>query len=304
MPGAGGTGKSGGMFSNETATPVYGPGGVKIHAGYGKSPSDGEKLDALMGQMPQYQSMMVEPGKLGSQFAVDGPGSNMDGFNQRLDGIGHIKNGAHFDEAAKGLQNLTQMANSQGPTQYAQAQQKNANLWAKQASDMATKNAMGAAQTNMNQMALQGGLSGGARERMGKGAAMNQMMAKQGVSSQLTGQMGQIDAQDAQFKQGLATQLPGMQMSLNNADVGVQQYNTGLDMKKTGMWGDMANTEADRNLDIEKINTGTAIKDHAGGMDWAMEGWKTHAGVLGNKALADKQGEKQGGGGLLGRWFR
>jgi hypothetical protein len=118
------------------------------------------------------------------------------------------------------VQALKQQAFAQGDSPWAQLQNQKLALEQSGLMDSAAKQQMQAAAQNQAQLAMTGGLSGGARERMARMGARDLMMARQGISRQgAMGRMG-IQEQDLARKESLLG-------TFANAEQRAQEMNLG-----------------------------------------------------------------------------
>lgn len=126
---------------------------------------------------------------------------------------------------------------------------------------------MGQQSQARNQLAMQGGLRSGARERLASQGMQNQLRGNQGA-------LGSIQMQDEQNRQRWLGQMPGLE--LQNA-----QYGAGIQDKNIGRA-------------IGEIQTGRALQQQQ--YDEAMRGW-----AAGKSADASRGGSE--GGGFLSNLF-
>lgn len=130
--------------------------------------------------------------------------------------------------------------------------------------DKAAKNAKTAQSGAYSALSTTGGLSAGARERIGRGANLAGMQAKSDITGQgVLARLGIASDADAK-KTGILSQLPGMQTEKANYGLGIEKLNTGN-----------ALSEAQRQ-DLSKL----------GAYSEAMKGW-----------AAEKTGQAQQSGG-------
>lgn len=165
-------------------------------------------------------------------------GINPDGSPMRpdqdttLDANGNLqdKYKAKFDQldpnSLQGYNLIKNMATQAGPTQYAQEQQKQAQFLAQNQGDAAARQSASSQAQARSGLAMRGGASTGARERLALGGQRDLLGAKQGVNRDLTGNMLNIGAQDANLKQAMLGQFA-------NAETGMAQGNLGIRNKQT-----------------------------------------------------------------------
>jgi len=165
------------------------PEGTKImdQATYNQMMNDAKK-NINRPDRPEFESLLGADGLIGKQYQVGGE-LNADYLNQmREDGL--RKPG----EQSQWRQLMEQKVQGQAGQAMANAQGQTANA--------------------MSNMAMKGGLSGGAAERMAGRGAQGALQAGQGVLGQRLG----LDIQDEQMRQG---QL----QSLGNAEMGAATFN-------------------------------------------------------------------------------
>jgi len=162
---------------------------------------------------PEWESLLGADGQLGSQYQA---GNNLNtSFLDQMREDGLRKPGEQ--STWRGLMEQQIQGRAGQAAAGAQAQTQNA----------------------MSNMAMQGGLRGGAAERMASSGAMNAAKAKQGV----LGQRLQLDIQDETMR--------GQQLAnLGNAEMGAAQYQTGLDQYNIGntLNENNAQRQADQNF--------------------------------------------------------
>jgi hypothetical protein len=208
-----------------------------------------KNLQNLWKQAPNATSMFGNSGQLGSQYqmgnyAIDplsiptvknneinvnaGVGnastigaSDLPKYLASLVSTKDVGTGDQYQNALSALQNLNRFATAQGPSQQATylAQQQMLNEGGLR--DTAQNQAGSQASTAMRALAMQGGLSSGARERLANQSALQRNLSLQNVARQGSMDRMGILAQDEASKLAMMQQLPGM---FTAAD----QYSTGL----------------------------------------------------------------------------
>lgn len=104
-----------------------------------------------------------------------------------------------------------------------------------------------------NQMAMRGGVTGGASERLAKSNLRSQMMEQNKLARQGSmDQMG-IRIQDDQTKQGLLKDTVGY--DFQNADLGLKNRQYSTDVNKTNITAALADIEAKRGFDMEQYKS-------------------------------------------------
>jgi len=148
---------------------------------------------------PQYESLRGPGGGLAKEFQMTADPNLAGGFAERLRGTGDIER-LRSRATAEGVSpEMQMMQQSQEQQAQEQANQGMANTW--------------------GQMAMRGGLSGGARERLA-GQSM------QGLQRGLQDIGLQTGIEDQRQKLGLQQALPGLNLSQEGAILGAQQGDT------------------------------------------------------------------------------
>ena len=129
-----------------------------------------------------------------------------------------------------GIKNFQQLADRQGPSDWANQATAQQGTLAHNALDMGAKSVAGQGATARSQLAQRGGLSGGAAERVATEGQNNYLNMAQGVNQQKTTNIQQIGMNDAQNKMQEMSMVPGMQLGAANFASGVQQFNTQAQM--------------------------------------------------------------------------
>ena len=170
---------------------------------------------------------------------------------------------------------VRQRALSTGDSPWANLQlQKNQMASQDQKQNLSQQNASSAAQARSN-LAMRGGISGGARERLGKQAMMNQMLAQQQV---------------------------GRDQQQNDLNVRIQDDSQRTDALKTTMQADQANANmATQNRDyrgnVDLQNRNAAMMDVEGKGRFDLAVYKDKMAAYGASKTADAQKAASGGGG-------
>lgn len=262
-------------FSGGYGAPPGGVAPAPIKNPYSSSGNWNDLIGSMVGQYPKYQGAL--------NYGADGKPTGFNPmFQEKMPDDVHT--GANFDQAQKDLGSLHDEAWSTGLTKLGQAQIDRQQLDEQNSRERAMRD--GAAQTGLAEgnLAMRGGLSGGARERVQKNGGDDTMMALQGVGN--AGQMvrGNIGISDAGFKQGLQTKLPGMYQGLDEYKTGIDKFNVGTH----------------QNVDQFNINTAMGDVQHKADNDLGRYGIDMNAiasGHLGDLIGGNGAG---GGGGMSG----
>lgn len=250
FPGGGAfSGPYGGMDSmtgGQMAVPYQG-GGQYYNTGssaYGGMFQDDPALQGIMNAMPGYQSIRNPDGTLANNYAV----------GQAVD-PNMVK--SLYAPAQSSLAGLSAMASAPGMT--AMGQQQDAMM-----SGAALGSARDAGQSALDRMAMQGGVSSGAGERLANQNMVNEAGAVSGAHNQAM-------LSDLGFKQNLTAQLPSMYGQLAGSE-------------SNGLL-----SAANMNSANDRFNAANAIGD-VGNLNNAMlGGWQTGASVYGNDQVAKAQ---------------
>ena len=162
--------------------------------------------------------------------------SNVGQLDQRLSGI-------QLDKT--GLNEIQNRALTKGPSAWATMAGQQADVNTAQQKSQAGAAGAGAQADARAGLAMRGGLSGGARERLAMGGANNQMNNMQSINAQNASAKGNIGLQDEQQKQSMLMQLPGMQLASLQPE-----------MQKAGAWQSMAQQEQGLTNQNNQYNTG------------------------------------------------
>lgn len=204
-------------------------------------------LDDMIKQRPTYSSIRDENGNLLDQFKLKAQ-PNV-GFNSNIEQLMQQLSGINLDKTA--LNKLQDTALSTDNSPWANLMLQKNDVDTASAMDKAGLAGNAATGSAFSDLARRGGISAGARERLATKGERNTMMAKQGVGRDAeTNRLG-ILTNDANQKMDILKQLPGMQVQSLQPE-----------LAKTGMWGQMADSEAARKQGLDVAN-----RDYATGVD-------------------------------------
>lgn len=143
----------------------------------------------------------------------------------------------------QGLEAYRKRALSTGPSAWANLAMKQQGLEERQLKDQLGEEQAGSVAQAMGQLARQGGLSSGARERIAESAAKGRIMAGQNLaSSGAQARLGILGQDESQRMQALGN-LPGME---------VQALSPAL--QKAGLWSNLAASDQAQGLGAGKFN--------------------------------------------------
>lgn len=179
------------------------------------------------------------------------------GFNSMLgDAEGRF---AGIQADKRGLEAFRNRALDQGPSAWNKMQKERMALQEQDALDAAAQSSAGAQANAMSQLAMRGGISGGAGLRAAKMAAQEQAKALQGVRRQgMQDRLG-IDVQDEQMRMQALSQLPGMELQAIQPDMVKAQSLNALQSEEQGrkLSADMSNRAA--LMDRDRFNASSLM---------------------------------------------
>ena len=130
------------------------------------------------------------------------------------------------------LEKLRGLALSEGETPWAAMAREQQRLEEKGAYDIAAKQQLGALQGAQAQLAMRGGLRGGAAERLAGAGQKNLLAALQGVRQAGMQARAGIGTEEASRKLGILQAMPGMETQAATYRTGVEQFNLGNIMQE------------------------------------------------------------------------
>lgn len=125
------------------------------------------------------------------------------------------------------LGNLNSMATQVGPTDIAQRLSEKNQLESKNLADQAIANEAQSRATNLESMAMKGGIGSGSRERLAGQGQLNLMNTNQNIANNKSINNMSILADDEQRKFGLLSNLPNQYLQHAQMDVGKKQFDIG-----------------------------------------------------------------------------
>ncbi len=313
-----------------------------------------EQMNAFMAQRPEYASIANADGSLKSQYKLGNPTqavtNRMDqaeldrrmGLAKQVDVkdvsyTGDINAGQNFNDAQSNLNSLQARAFGTETSPWAQKLYDQQALQQSGAIDQLGHEQALAQNQQLNNLAMQGGLEGGSRERLAKAGSRNQMMARQGVFRQ--GQMDRlgIGINDEAQRLQLQTQMPGMNLQMDQYNTGLQsqnrdvqnqlalanqgkdmsqqQFNNNQAMQQANMWAQTESQNvsaknaanqayANSKNQFATINNSNLVGNLQAQNAYDMDGWKTTGSVLGNQNAANAQARQGSGtGGFFNKIF-
>jgi hypothetical protein len=181
-------------------------------------------------------SNTVNAQQLGNYDKV-GINSVLGDAQKRLDGI-------NADQ--RGMDALRERALNKGPSAWANLQTQQQQLGEQTALDQSAKAQSGSMANAMSNLAMRGGVGGGASMRAARQSAQDQALAAQGVRRQ--GQMDRlgISTADEQMRQQALSQLPGAEIAWLQPQMDKAKMLTGVQMEEQGrkLQADTSNRDA------------------------------------------------------------
>lgn len=203
---------------------------------------------------PEYQSLAdPKTGQLKSQYQLQ---------MQTLD-----------PSKLEGYNMIKALATAQGPSQYAQAANKQAAFNRENMMDAAGQQSVSSMNQALGSLAMRGGVSSGSRERMAMQGQRDLLNSRQGAYRQEAGSLMDIMLQDEKMKRDAQTQFATAEGNIAQGNLGIQ------------------NKQAEYNL-------GTLLKDQATAQDFKMDKYKTDSDrwAAGKQAEATRAAGNSGGG--------
>ncbi len=263
----------------EAGGPSGGFGGFGEPGGMMVNPTTGQKLP-----YDAYQSLMKSQQEQAKIAAMAAQGLNPDGspikpvYNSQLKADGTMKDVYKYEAQKLDPSNIDSynayktQAMSTGLSPWAQMQKQLLDSQQQDATSKAAAQSMQAMGQARSGMAMRGGLSAGARERMAISGQRDLMGANQGINRTASQNLLNLGAQDAQQKQSMLG-------TLMNTDVQTGQFNT---------------TNANAGT---QLNLGNALKEQGNQNMYNMETYKEQMDKWAANKQADATAASGGGGG-------
>ena len=202
---------------------------------------------------------------------------------------------ANIQADQRGMNALRDRALATGPSAWANLQTQQQKLGEQTALDQSAKAQSGAMANAMSNMAMRGGVGGGASMRAARQSAQDQALAAQGVRRQ--GQMDRlgIATSDEQMRQQALSQLPAAELAWLQPQMDKAKMLTGLQMEEQGRrldadkYNSMSKMEADKfntlnAQDVQKYNIGNDLATKQFNISNKLDADKTnYAGALNNE---------------------
>lgn len=154
----------------------------------------------------------------------------------------------------RGLEKYRQEALRSGPSQYALLQNKMQGVLAKNARDTAAKESAAQTAGAENAMAMRGGITSGARERIQKAGGENLMNMNQNIANQDTQNRLQIASNDEQNRITQLGALPGMEVQ--SMEPGLKKAQLEIGAKGTDIANQIGEKQAKNLFDMTAYQEG------------------------------------------------
>lgn len=224
-------------------------------------------------KLPEFKSALGEDQTLADVYKIK-PGELDVGkdiaYKNVLPGAEQRFAGISADQ--RGLKAIREQALGMGESPWAKLQLAKQGIEEKGALENVGAQSAGARAEAESNLAMRGGLSGGARERLSQGAMSNAVLGGQGVRR--AGELSRLGIQttDELNRQNLLQQLPGMELAQLNPELqkatylsGVEQTQNAADIanqmanRATGIAGQQFNIQ--QGTEAQKFNTQAALND-------------------------------------------
>jgi hypothetical protein len=262
--------------------------GTNEYNDYQKAQVEQMKRSAGAPAMPDFVSQLDKNGNIKSNYNL-APGTV--NFSSILPGVSNNINAVNIDRNA--LNALKDRALQTGPSAWLQLQNQNQGLDELNQVENAKQQAAGNNAQAEAQLAMRGGISSGARERMARAGSNSALQAAQGIRRQGQGDRTNLGIADENTKTGLLSQLPGMEQSYAQFDLGKQTYLGDLAKQQQGAQLDTQKYNADQATNAQKFNIQNSLNEilqkrayDMGQYNETMKAW-----------AADKTAEAQNSGG-------
>lgn len=206
-------------------------------------------------QMPGFNGITGDNGQLLSQYLLNNPASNIDELMKQLNGI---------NLNTEGLEALRSRATGQGPSDWAKLMLQGQDVQYGADKDALQKKLGSGQASAFSQLAARGGASRGSRERLATKGMQGGLMANQDLSRQKElNRLSTLTTDEGQ-KLDLLKALPGAEVaSLQPA------------LQKTNMWATLANSEANRKVDVDKQNINSLLSNNTNQNSYNMNKYQS-----------------------------
>jgi hypothetical protein len=155
-------------------------------------------------------------------------------YDDALDADGTMQDNmtANLDVDMRGMDAYRERALNEGPSAWAGMMTEKQGLEEATARDNAVAQSAGATASAQSNLAMRGGLSSGARERVAAQGASDLMNSQQDIGR--AGEQARlgIGIEDESMRMNALSQLPGMELNLGQANMAADQWNIGNAMNE------------------------------------------------------------------------
>jgi hypothetical protein len=273
--------------------------------------SQERQMDKFMSERPKFGSRANASGTLNSKYKLQGPEDakatlvstrdldkrmnqakevDADTINVKdVKYTGDVNAGSNFKDAQGNINQLQKRAFGTETSPWAQKLYDQQKLQQQDQLGQLGHEQRTAFNQATNDLAMQGGLEGGSRERLARGSSRDSMMARQGVFRQGQHDRLGIGINDEAQRMQLQTQLPGMNMQMDQYNTGLQQqnrdvkntlnlanqgkdmtqqqfnsnqlmneqqFNANLNMNQANLWAQTSDANAGRQTGVSQFNAG------------------------------------------------
>jgi len=292
-------------FYNKTPEQIKAASDAKIAEEAAKAAAKKKAAEWWKEDRPEQRYQFTDAnGNMKDQFKLNAPASRLGELDSRMAGVAPVN---YYNAANSAALANTALLNTRAynpsASEGALAQNRAIDLQTRNLIDRNNQTGNGALLNARNDLAASGGMSSGARERLGMSGMRDRMMANAGAYNQGANQKAGVLANDWQQKYALQEKLPGVYQSLGQNQLQTDQFNAGLGMDKVNAWSKQAGAEDTRAMDASKFNIGNAMQDKVADTNFAMDKWRTQNQIIGGEKTADSQNyyaDKMADRGLLG----
>ncbi len=207
-------------------------------------------MEQMKEYMPEYQSLRnASDGSLGSMWTLQGRPDI--GFDSNISQLDNRLGGINLDKTA--LNELQKRALDPNQSAWAQMMLGKEDLAKSGLVDTNARQGKAGLSSAFSALASRGGLSAGARERIAKKNSLDVLLGRQGIEAGSAANKLNIGIEDERNKTDILKALPGMQVQALEPE-----------LRKTGLWANLAENEAGR-----KQNLNLANREYATGVDKA-----------------------------------
>jgi hypothetical protein len=207
-------------------------------------------------EMPDFVSQLGDDGLIKKPYQLTPGGIK---FENLLPGVSQKVNGVNVNQ--EGLNAIRTRALSQGPSAWLNLQMQKQGIDELSDVERAKQQSAGNQAQAESALAMRGGISSGARERLARSGASNALAQTQGIRR--GGSVDRLGLQiaDDQTKTGLLTQLPGMENQQAQFDLGKQTWLGDYAKQQQGVDMDSQKYNSDAKVAADKYNIGNSLNE-------------------------------------------